>query len=68
MGTNKHKYPKGYFQLTVGTEYIVLNGFVFAIKHLLGTCQGQCFYPAGGDLGYLIQKRLTTAKETTDEK
>jgi hypothetical protein len=55
--------PKSMLRFPVGTEYIIVQSCPLLVAGLDGLRQGDCFYPAGSDLGYLIRKRESTTQE-----
>ena len=55
--------PHGYYNLKVGTKFIVLDGKALPITGLAGRIDGGCFYPNAGDIGYLIKERTATQRE-----
>ncbi len=62
--TTAGRRPAGYYGLTVGTKYIVLDGVAVPIDAIDGDAQGSCFYQNGDAEGHFIRTREATASET----
>lgn len=55
--------PRGYYDLPVGTEFIVIDNRCYPTHVLAGEVRRGCFYPFGGNDGHMIRVRQETMSE-----